>query len=169
MHGPTFPFTIARFFPQEFSEHQMHRGSFGEAMPQVLALIQISFPQKERGIALGLYGATLGLASIIAQILGGFLISSDAFGLGWRNVFLVNVPIGAASGVLTTATQTANVLGIAVIGTIFFGALGKTTASHSTQLAQIYGHAFVLSLSAIIILGVATLVGIVLLTHARLC
>ncbi|QBD75549.1 MFS transporter [Ktedonosporobacter rubrisoli] len=63
-------------------------------IPQVLALIQVNFRERERGIAFGFYGATVGLASIAGQILGGFLITSNAFGLGWRNVFLVNVPIG---------------------------------------------------------------------------
>jgi EmrB/QacA subfamily drug resistance transporter len=63
-------------------------------IPQVLALIQVNFFAKERGIAFGFYGATFGLASIAGQIIGGFLISSNAFGLGWRNVFLINVPIG---------------------------------------------------------------------------
>lgn len=63
-------------------------------MPQVMSLIQVNFSAKERVIAFGFYGATIGLASIAGQIVGGFLISSNAFGLGWRNVFLVNVPIG---------------------------------------------------------------------------
>ncbi|WP_165423576.1 MFS transporter [Ktedonosporobacter rubrisoli] len=63
-------------------------------VPQVLALIQVNFVARERGIAFGFYGATFGLASIAGQIVGGFLISSNAFGLGWRTVFLINVPIG---------------------------------------------------------------------------
>lgn len=62
--------------------------------PQVVALIQVNFVAKERGVALGFYGATVGIASISGQIVGGLLITSNIFGLGWRSVFLVNIPIG---------------------------------------------------------------------------
>ncbi|QSO53626.1 MFS transporter [Alicyclobacillus curvatus] len=63
-------------------------------MPQIFPFIRISFPANERGRAFSLYGATIGLASIMGQLLGGLLISQNVFGLGWRAVFLVNLPIG---------------------------------------------------------------------------
>ncbi|MCF2130053.1 MFS transporter [Strepomyces sp. STD 3.1] len=63
-------------------------------LPQVLALIQTVFSPQERPRALALYGATLGMGAIAGQILGGLLLDLDVFGLGWRSVFLVNVPIG---------------------------------------------------------------------------
>jgi MFS family permease len=44
--------------------------------------------------ALGLYGATLGLANIVGPILGGVLVSSHPFGFIWQAIFLINVPIG---------------------------------------------------------------------------
>jgi EmrB/QacA subfamily drug resistance transporter len=62
--------------------------------PQVLAVIQVSFAGAERTKALGLFGATLGLASIAGQIIGGLLLAANVFGLTWRPVFLVNVPLG---------------------------------------------------------------------------
>lgn len=37
---------------------------------------------------------TLGLAAIAGQILGGWLVHANLFGLGWRSIFLINVPIG---------------------------------------------------------------------------
>lgn len=64
-------------------------------VPQGLASINVIFAPEEKSIALGLYGATLGLAAASGQILGGFLVSADVFGLGWRIVFLVNLPIAA--------------------------------------------------------------------------
>lgn len=70
-------------------------------VPQVVALIQVTFPAKERGIALGFYGATIGLASIAGQIVGGLLISSNIFDLGWRSVFVVNVPVGLLTLIAT--------------------------------------------------------------------
>jgi drug/metabolite transporter (DMT)-like permease len=36
----------------------------------------------------------MGAASALGQLAGGILISGDVFGLGWRLVFLVNLPIG---------------------------------------------------------------------------
>jgi MFS family permease len=39
----------------------------------------------------------IGLAAAAGQFLGGFLTQLDLFGLGWRSVFLINVPIGLAT------------------------------------------------------------------------
>lgn len=61
--------------------------------PQALASIQAIFPESEKPLALSLYGAVFGLASVIGQALGGILISLNLFGTGWRAVFLVNLPI----------------------------------------------------------------------------
>lgn len=76
----------------------------GAAMmsPQVLAIIQVTFPNHERGTALSVYGAVIGIASLAGQALGGFLIRADLFGLSWRIVFLINVPIGIAALVAAT-------------------------------------------------------------------
>lgn len=61
--------------------------------PQSLASIHAIFPAQEKNRALSFYGATFGLASVAGQLLGGVLVSADLFGLGWRSVFLVNLPI----------------------------------------------------------------------------
>jgi MFS family permease len=61
--------------------------------PQALASIQAIFPEAEKPRALGIYGAIFGLASVIGQVFGGMLISLNIFGLGWRLIFLVNLPI----------------------------------------------------------------------------
>jgi EmrB/QacA subfamily drug resistance transporter len=71
------------------------QGLTGAVMvPQVVALITASFPVRERSRALGWYGATMGLGFVSGQILGGGLIQANVLGLGWRAIFLVNVPIG---------------------------------------------------------------------------
>jgi MFS family permease len=51
------------------------------------------FPEAEKPLALSIYGAVFGLASVIGQVLGGLLISADLFHLGWRTIFLVNLPV----------------------------------------------------------------------------
>jgi MFS family permease len=66
-------------------------------VPQVLALITATFPAPERSRALAWFGVTMGLAFVSGQILGGLLLQADVFGLGWRAIFLVNVPVGAAA------------------------------------------------------------------------
>jgi EmrB/QacA subfamily drug resistance transporter len=71
------------------------QGLTGAAMvPQVLALITATFPVPERGRALAWFGVTLGVGFVSGQILGGGLIEANLFGLGWRAIFLVNVPVG---------------------------------------------------------------------------
>src|SRR5580693_3626042 len=71
------------------------QGLTGAVMvPQVVALITATFPARERSKALGYYGATMGLGFVSGQILGGGLIQANILGLGWRAVFLVNVPVG---------------------------------------------------------------------------
>ncbi|HEY0185465.1 MAG TPA: MFS transporter [Rhodopila sp.] len=68
--------------------------------PQVLAIIRTEFPPRERATAIGLYGTSMGLASITGQVFGGFLVASDLFGWSWRLIFLVNLPVGLLAMVL---------------------------------------------------------------------
>ena len=59
-----------------------------------LALVAQEFPSgPERGMAMGIYGATIGIAVAIGPLVGGLLTD----GLGWESVFLLNVPIGLAA------------------------------------------------------------------------
>lgn len=64
---------------------------------QVLAFIQVLFDAEDRGAALGAYGTTIGLGTILGPVAGGALIEADLFGDAWRPIFLVNVPIGVAA------------------------------------------------------------------------
>lgn len=61
--------------------------------PQALASIHAMFPTSEKSRALTLYGATFGLAAVGGQLLGGVLVSADIWNLGWRSVFLINIPV----------------------------------------------------------------------------
>jgi EmrB/QacA subfamily drug resistance transporter len=66
----------------------------GLMFPQVLAVIQVTIPPRDRGKAFGVFGATMGLATILGPLVGGLLISADLFGTDWRMIFLVNIPVG---------------------------------------------------------------------------
>lgn len=71
------------------------QGLFAALMvPQGLAIIQVTFPPHEKSAAFSIFGTGVGIAAIAGQILGGVLIDLDLFGLGWRAIFLVNVPVG---------------------------------------------------------------------------
>jgi len=62
--------------------------------PQGLSIIQVSFPAHERALAFGAMGMVSGAAMFSGNILGGLLVDANLLGLGWRPIFLVNVPIG---------------------------------------------------------------------------
>lgn len=65
-------------------------------VPQVLATIHVCLGERQHARALALYGGIGGLAFVIGQMLGGFLVSADLAGTGWRSVFLINLPVCAA-------------------------------------------------------------------------
>src|SRR5262252_4477464 len=81
------------------------QGAFGAIMiPQVLSVIQVIFPPAERIKALAGFGITAGLGTVSGPLLGGLLTQHNLFGLDWRPIFLINVPVGiiavAASAIL---------------------------------------------------------------------
>jgi len=65
--------------------------------PQVLSIIQVTFPPRERGRVFGLLGAVIGLATVAGPLVGGLIIRNDLTGGSWRWIFLVNLPIGIVS------------------------------------------------------------------------
>jgi EmrB/QacA subfamily drug resistance transporter len=66
-------------------------------LPQVLTFIQSEFEPGAKPKAFALYGMILALAGAAGPLLGGVLIEADPAGLGWRAIFLVNVPVGIAA------------------------------------------------------------------------
>lgn len=66
----------------------------GLMFPQVLAILQVTFPEDEKQKAFAIYGATIGLATILGPVLGGSIIRLNLFHTDWRGIFYVNVPIG---------------------------------------------------------------------------
>src|ERR1700754_4361573 len=71
---------------------------FGAALltPQTLSTITRIFPPERRGVALSVWGATAGVATLVGPLAGGVLVDH----LGWQWIFFVNVPIGALGIVL---------------------------------------------------------------------
>src|ERR687891_382514 len=62
-----------------------------------LALIAQEFkPGRERGMAMGVYGATIGVSVAFGPVVGGALVE----GIGWESIFFLNVPVGVAAALL---------------------------------------------------------------------
>ncbi|WP_078628313.1 MFS transporter [Streptomyces sp. NRRL F-2664] len=69
-------------------------------VPQVLAIIHVTFPPQERGKVFGMFGAIVGLGAVSGPMLGALLTQWNLFGLEWRPIFLINLPVGIAGVIL---------------------------------------------------------------------
>ncbi|MBI5338115.1 MAG: MFS transporter [Mycolicibacterium rufum] len=58
--------------------------------PQTLSVITRTFPAERRGVAMSVWGATAGVATLVGPLAGGVLVDH----LGWQWIFFVNVPVG---------------------------------------------------------------------------
>lgn len=77
------------------------QGGFAAMMlPQGLGIIRSVFPPEEVGGAFAAFGPVMGLSSVIGPTLGGFLVTANVLGTGWRMIFLINVPLGLAAVLL---------------------------------------------------------------------
>lgn len=92
----------------------------GLLTPQTLSTITRIFPAERRGVAVSLWGATAGVASLVGPLAGGVLVD----GLGWQWIFFVNVPIGVLGlglaywliPVLPTQSHRFDLIGVALSG-----------------------------------------------------
>jgi EmrB/QacA subfamily drug resistance transporter len=84
--------------PGELIAGRALQGFAGAVMlPQVFGLMRDLFAPEEMGKAFGIFGPAMGLSAMLGPIVSGALIHADVLGVGWRAIFLVNVPIGVAS------------------------------------------------------------------------
>ncbi|MGW1996588.1 MFS transporter [Embleya sp. NPDC001921] len=97
-------------------------GAAALMVPQVLAMLQVEFPKSEHAKAMSMYGMCFALGGLGGPLLGGVLLDADLFGLGWRPIFLVNIPIGIAAFVgavvLTRESSSEQALSADVRGTV---------------------------------------------------
>src|ERR1700761_6043380 len=96
----------------------------GVLTPQTLTTITRIFPPQRRGVAVSVWGATAGVATLVGPLAGGALVD----GLGWDWIFFVNVPIGIIGlatavwlvPVLPTQTHRFDLVGVALSGAGMF-------------------------------------------------
>jgi EmrB/QacA subfamily drug resistance transporter len=65
-----------------------------------LALLASAFTGRERGTALGIWGATVGASVAVGPLVGGLLVQH----VSWQSIFFVNLPIGVAAIAVTLRT-----------------------------------------------------------------
>ncbi len=65
-------------------------------MALTIALVGETVPKEKTGSAMGLLGTMSAIGTTLGPSLGGILIAA----LGWRSIFLVNVPVGILNAVL---------------------------------------------------------------------
>ena len=74
------------------------QGAFGALLvPSTLAIIIATFPEDERGAAIGSWTAWTGISTVVGPLAGGALIDAGS----WRWIFLLNVPLVIVVLVLT--------------------------------------------------------------------
>ena len=77
----------------------------GGLMALTFVIIGDIVPPRERGKYQGYFGAVWGLSSVAGPLLGGFFSdNAQILGIsGWRWIFLINLPLGIASLIITSA------------------------------------------------------------------
>ena len=101
---------------------RMAQALFGGLMtPSVVALLREIVPPARRGRLFGWFGTVMGLAAAIGPVLGGGLVTA----FGWRAIFLVNVPVGAAA--LSLAWRALPLDGPRTVGRMRFDVAGAAT------------------------------------------
>jgi EmrB/QacA subfamily drug resistance transporter len=125
-----------------------------------LALLAQEFHGRERGTALGIWGATIATSAAVGPLVGGALTE----GLGWSSIFYINVPIGIAAVILTLAkvAESRNPEGRKIdwIGTVTFTAAlfllvfgiirGNADGWGSTEIVALFATAIVLLVAFLI-------------------
>lgn len=87
--------------PEMLVASRILQGAMAAMMvPQVLSIVHATFPAHERGKVFGLFGAIVGLGAVSGPLLGALLTEWNLFGLQWRPIFLINLPVGVAAYVL---------------------------------------------------------------------
>ncbi|WP_129311982.1 MFS transporter [Streptomyces sp. L2] len=87
--------------PEMLVASRILQGAMAALMvPQVLSIVHATFPPHERGKVFGMFGAIIGLGAVSGPLLGALLTEWNLFGLEWRPIFLINLPVGVVAFLL---------------------------------------------------------------------
>ncbi|MGE2717479.1 MFS transporter [Mycolicibacterium litorale] len=123
--------------------------------PQTLSTITRIFPPERRGVAMSVWGATAGVATLVGPLAGGVLVDH----LGWQWIFFVNVPVGLVGlalafwrvPALPTSAHRFDLLGVLLSG------VGMFAVVFGLQEGQ--SHDWQPWIWAVIVSGIAVLAG----------
>ena len=135
--------------------------------PQTMAVITRTFPPHRRGAAMGLWGATAGVATLVGPLAGGLLVD----GLGWEWIFFINVPVGVIAFVLAavlvprleTHRHRFDIVGVVLSAAALFCIVFGLQEGEAYDWGVIWGP---ISVWGLIIVGII-LLGIFIWTQAR--
>jgi EmrB/QacA subfamily drug resistance transporter len=126
-------------------------------VPSSLAIISASFPEQQRGRAIGTWAGASALTTALGPVLGGWLVDS----VSWRAIFFVNVPLAIVALLLTVrwvpesrnesnagVDWTGGVLAVAGLGMLAYGLTAASNAGwvHASVLGSLVGGVLVLLL-----------------------
>ena len=87
--------------PEQLIAFRLIQGFLGAMLlPQGFGLIRASFPPEQYASAFAVFGPVFGLGGILGPVVGGAIIQANILDLGWRSVFLVNIPLGVVASVI---------------------------------------------------------------------
>jgi EmrB/QacA subfamily drug resistance transporter len=134
-------------------------------MALTLAFVGETVPKARTGSAMGLLGAMSAIGTALGPSLGGVLIA----GVGWRAIFLVNVPLGLLAFLLAHRYLPVDLPGPKMDRTGFdtVGTLLLTLALAAYALAMTIGRGHFGSLNMALLLAAACGAGLFVLAEAR--
>jgi EmrB/QacA subfamily drug resistance transporter len=137
-------------------------------MPATLSIITQTFPQEQRGMAIGTWAGVSAMALAIGPVVGGFLTQS----VSWRAIFFINPPI-ALIAVAVTLFATRESRDETVDRTVDYAGIATLTVGLTALvLALIQGNSWhwgstrVIALFAVAAIGLAGFVRIELRSRA---
>jgi EmrB/QacA subfamily drug resistance transporter len=126
-------------------------------MPATLSILNVTFSERDRGLALGIWGAVAGAANALGPVIGGALVDSYS----WRLIFLVNLPVGII----------ALIAGVMIVGESrdsyakryldYPGVIASSLGLFSLVYALVEGQRYGWTSPAIISLFIVSLIGLI--------
>lgn len=136
----------------------------GAAMmvPQSMSVITRMFPPERRGAAMGVWGASAGVATLVGPLLGGLIVGA----WGWEWIFLINLPVGVIAFIaaallvptLPTHSHRFDILGVLLSGVGLFLLIFGIQEGGTYNWGHIWGP---FSVWGLIIAGIVVLVAFV--------
>ncbi len=136
--------------------------------PSTLSIITVTFPPKQRGMAIGIWAGVSALALAIGPLVGGLITEH----INWNWIFFINVPIGILGVVAAylfidesrdnSAEQRPDIPGLAT------SALGLFALIYALIEGNSYGWSSTRIIGAFVVAGLALLAFVLLEMHQRL-